>query len=115
MAVEDKPSMISLQSHIGWPAGAMDTAKAHGSPLGADEISKTKEILSIPADQSFWVQSEVLAYRGSTEGGSRRGERWRAHLENLERRGSAPAWEAATGGAEQWAASKAAHLRTGWG
>src|SRR6202046_4227420 len=30
MAVEDKPSLISLRSHIGWPApDAMDTAKAH--------------------------------------------------------------------------------------
>ena len=33
MAVEDKPSMISLRSHIGWPApDVMDTAAAHGSP-----------------------------------------------------------------------------------
>jgi hypothetical protein len=34
MAEEDKPSLIVLRSHIGWPApDVMDTAKAHGDPL----------------------------------------------------------------------------------
>ena len=92
MAVEDKPSMISLRSHIGWPApDAMDTAKAHGSPLGADEIAKTKEILGLPADQSFWVPDEVLAfYRGSTERGRRRREQWQARFETW--KGDRSAW-----------------------
>ena len=35
MAVEDKPSMILLRSHIGWPSPhKTDTADAHGSPAG---------------------------------------------------------------------------------
>jgi hypothetical protein len=50
MAVEDQPSMISLRSHIGWPApDVMDTAKAHGSPLGEEEIAKTKDDPRPPA------------------------------------------------------------------
>ncbi len=68
MAVEDKPSMISLRSHIGWPApGVMDTAAAHGSPLGDEEIAKTKSILGLPPEETFWVPEEVLDfYRAST-------------------------------------------------
>jgi transketolase len=61
MRVEDKPSMLILRSHIGWPApNATDTAAAHGSPLGEDEIRATKEILGLPADQDFYVPDDVL-------------------------------------------------------
>jgi transketolase len=63
MAVEDKPSLLVLRSHIGWPApNKTDTPEAHGNPLGADEVRATKEILGIPPDESFWVPDDVLAY-----------------------------------------------------
>jgi transketolase len=61
MANEDKPSMIVLRSHIGWPApDIMDTKEAHGNPLKPDEIRITKEILGLPPDESFWVPDAVL-------------------------------------------------------
>ncbi len=61
MAVEDKPSMILLRSHIGWPSPhKTDTAAAHGSPLGEDEIRETKAILGLPPDEQFWVPDEVV-------------------------------------------------------
>src|SRR5579872_2148147 len=48
MAVEDRPSMLVLRSHIGWPSpNKTDTAEAHGDPLGEDEIRRTKEILGL--------------------------------------------------------------------
>jgi transketolase len=98
MAVEDKPSMISLRSHIGWPApDVMDTAKAHGSPLGAEEIAKTKEILGLPADQSFYVPDEVLEfYRGSTGRGRTRRIEWQGRFDAW--KGDKAAWEAAQAG-----------------
>jgi transketolase len=104
MAVEDKPSMISLRSHIGWPApDAMDTARAHGSPLGDEEIAKTKEILGLPADKTFWVPDEVLAfYRGSTTRGRERREQWQARFD---------AW---TGDRSAWEAAQAGHGVAGW-
>ena len=38
-----------LRSHIGYPSPKFtDTAKAHGSPLGADEVAAVKEILGLP-------------------------------------------------------------------
>jgi transketolase len=67
MAVTDRPSLIVLRSHIGWPSPKFtDTAKAHGSPLGEDEIKRTKELLGLPPDQTFWVPDDVLAtYRNA--------------------------------------------------
>jgi transketolase len=63
MAVDDKPSMIILRSHIGWPSPhKTDTAEAHGSPLGEEEVKQTKAILGLPTDQTFWVPNEVIAY-----------------------------------------------------
>jgi len=98
MAVEEKPSMISLRSHIGWPApDVMDTAKAHGSPLGDEEIAKTKTILGLPADETFWVPDEVLAfYRSSTARGRRRREEWQERFDAWD--GDRSAWNAAQGG-----------------
>jgi transketolase len=62
MAVEDKPSLIILRSHIGWPAPhKTDTKEAHGEPLGEDEIRATKALLGLPPDETFWVPDEVVA------------------------------------------------------
>jgi transketolase len=61
MAVEDKPSLIVLRSHIGWPSPTLtDTNKAHGDPFPPDEIRATKELLGLPPDETFWVPDEVL-------------------------------------------------------
>ena len=62
MAEADRPSVVVLRSHIGWPSPKYtDTAHAHGSPLGEDEVRAVKEILGLPADQTFWVPDDVLA------------------------------------------------------
>jgi len=62
MAVEDRPTLVVLRSHIGWPSPRYtDTAYAHGSPLGKDEVAVVKEILGLPA-QDFFVPDDVLAY-----------------------------------------------------
>ena len=46
----DRPSLIVLRSHIGYPSPKVqDTAAAHGNPLGADEVARVKEILGLPA------------------------------------------------------------------
>jgi transketolase len=62
MAVEDKPSLIILRSHIGYPSPKYtDTEHAHGNPLGEDEVRVTKEILGLPPDEKFYVPDDVLA------------------------------------------------------
>ena len=76
-AVTDRPSFIRLRSHIAYPAPTkMDTSSAHGSPLGADEVAKTKEILGLPATD-FYVPDEVLAmYRAAGSAGRASAEAW---------------------------------------
>ncbi|HUR77739.1 MAG TPA: transketolase [Acidimicrobiales bacterium] len=69
MAVEDKPSMLLLRSHIGWPSpNKTDTAGAHGNPLGADEIKATKEILGLPVDEAFYAPMQVVEHYRLTQG-----------------------------------------------
>ncbi len=65
MAEEDRPSLIILRSHIGWPSpNKTDTAEAHGNPLGAEEIALTKARLGLP-NEDFYCPPEVLDwYRG---------------------------------------------------
>jgi transketolase len=63
MGVEDRPSLLLLRSHIGWPSPRYtDTSHAHGDPLGDDEVRATKEILGLPPEETFWVPDEVLHY-----------------------------------------------------
>ncbi|MBO0691958.1 MAG: transketolase [Acidimicrobiaceae bacterium] len=63
MAVEDKPSFLILRSHIGYPSPKFtDDHRAHGDPLGEDEIKVTKEILGLPPEEAFWVPDEVLEF-----------------------------------------------------
>ncbi|MEO5902917.1 MAG: transketolase [Gemmatimonadaceae bacterium] len=62
-AVTDKPSLIIVRSHIGFGSpNKHDTAEAHGSPLGADEIKLTKEALGYPSLEPFYVAPEALAH-----------------------------------------------------
>lgn len=58
----EHPSLIAIRTHIGFGSPAkQDTASAHGEPLGAQEILKTKENLDWPTEGSFLVADEVYA------------------------------------------------------
>jgi transketolase len=60
-AQEDQPTLIVLRTIIGDPAPTKrDTPKAHGEPLGKDEIAKTKAILNWPTEP-FHVAPEAYA------------------------------------------------------
>ena len=65
MAVEDRPSMLVLRSHIGYPSPEFtDSPKAHGDPFPPEEISRTKEVLGIPPGEAFYAPTDVVsAYR----------------------------------------------------
>ena len=79
-----KPSLIGCKTHIGFGSpNKQDTAKAHGSPLGDDEIAKVREIygwphapFDIPTEiQSAWA---AIGARGAAERDS-----WEARLNDL--------------------------------
>jgi transketolase len=81
--VEDKPSLIVVRSHIGWPSPRWtDTEQAHGNPLGEDDVRATKEILGLPPDRTFWVPDEVIdMYREAVPRGRRLNTAWRERLD----------------------------------
>jgi transketolase len=93
-----KPTLLVLRSHIGWPSPKLtDTATAHGSPFGAEEIAVTKKILGLPADQTFWVPDEVRSfYRQEVARGAAHRAEWTARFEAWS--GDREAWEAAQEG-----------------
>jgi transketolase len=63
MAVADRPSLIIVQTHIGFGSpNKQDSTKAHGSPLGEDEIRLTKEAYGWDPDKQFYVPDEALAH-----------------------------------------------------
>jgi transketolase len=62
----DRPSIIALRSHIGFPSpNKIDTGEAHGSPLGADEVKLVKGILGLDPERTFQVPDDVLAHTRS--------------------------------------------------
>jgi transketolase len=55
-AVEDRPSLIVLRTHIGYGSpNKQDTHSAHGSPLGEEEVRLTKEFYGWDPDARFLV------------------------------------------------------------
>jgi len=66
-AVEDRPSMIVMRTHIGYGSpNKQDSQKAHGSPLGEDEVRLTKEFYGWPPDEHFRVPEEALEHFRTT-------------------------------------------------
>ena len=59
----DRPSLIAVRSHIGFGSpNKQDTHKAHGSPLGEDEVRATKENYGWDPDKHFHVPDEALEH-----------------------------------------------------
>lgn len=55
----ERPSLIICRTHIGYGSPKQDSAKVHGSPLGADAMRATKETLDWPQEPTFFVPEEV--------------------------------------------------------
>jgi transketolase len=83
IAVQDKPSLIIVRTHSaqGSP-NKQDTAGAHGSPLGEEEIRLTKEAMGWPTDKPFYVPEDALAhFRQCIERGAEFQSEWTTRLE----------------------------------
>lgn len=79
----EKPSLIIARTHIGYGSpGKQDKASAHGAPLGADEVKRTKENLGWPLEPTFYIPDEVLRnFRQCVEKGRRSEEDWNRRFE----------------------------------
>jgi len=58
----DKPSIILIHSTIGFASPRAGTFAAHGEPLGAENVTKTKETLGWPLEPSFLIPDDARAY-----------------------------------------------------
>jgi transketolase len=74
----DRPSMIVVRSHIAYGAPhAVDTAKAHGAPLGEEEVRATKEVYGWDPDAHFYVPEQVYEHMTSVDRGNDLESAWK--------------------------------------
>jgi transketolase len=76
--VPERPSLIICRTHIAIGAPhKQDTAGAHGSPLGEDEIRLTKEGYGWPLEPAFHVPAQALEhFRASIPAGEAAEAEW---------------------------------------
>ncbi len=73
----ERPSLVVIRSHIAFGAPrAVDTAKAHGSPLGPEEVAATKKALGWDPERQFYVPDEVAAHMNRVERGQELERAW---------------------------------------
>lgn len=77
-AVTDKPSLITIKTIIGFGSpNKQGTSEAHGSPLGAEEVTLVKRAFGFPDDQDFFIPGDALEHlRGSIEVGATHEALW---------------------------------------
>lgn len=60
---DQRPSLIIVKSQIGYGSPhKQGSSKAHGEPLGADEVILTKRNLHWPSEEPFFVPEESLSF-----------------------------------------------------
>jgi transketolase len=76
--VTDRPSLIICRTTIGYGSpNRAGTSKAHGEPLGADEVKLTKQNLGWPLEPTFYIPDEALSnFRQAVEQGARAEQEW---------------------------------------
>jgi transketolase len=77
-----RPSLIVARTHIGYGSpNKQDSHKAHGEPLGEEEVRLTKEKLGWPLEPTFLIPEEVRhEFRKALDRGRRWEAEWREHL-----------------------------------
>ena len=78
---EGRPTLIVLDSHIGYGSPhKIDTAAAHGEPLGEEEVKLTKRAYGWPEDAKFLVPDGVMGAFDAGVGarGAEARRRWEA-------------------------------------
>ncbi len=74
----ERPSLILVHTHIGYGSpNKQDKCSAHGSPLGVDEVKRTKENLGWPVEPSFLIPKEAeLHFHKAIKQGEQSGKEW---------------------------------------
>ncbi len=106
-AETERPSFIAVRSHIAYPAPhAVDTAGAHGAPLGEDEVRAAKLAMGFDPERHFWVDERVYEHMRLADAGAAAEREWQARFD---------AWrEAHPALAEDWERAWSGRLADGW-
>jgi transketolase len=89
-----RPSLIICRTHIGYGSPKVDSAKAHGEPLGVREIELTRKTLGWPWVEPFYVPPEAVAqWRRAADTGRVAHEEWQMRYASYEREHGEPAAE----------------------
>ena len=104
----DKPSLIMLRTHIAFGSpNKQDSADAHGSPLGEEEVRLAKQRLGFPEADTFYVPEQVLdIFKKYTVRGKEAESNWRKKFEIY--RDKYPDL------AERWTDAVSGTLKDGW-
>src|SRR5699024_1723509 len=100
--VNDQPSLICCRTHIGFGSpNKQDSAAAHGSPLGEEEVKKTKKNMGWEFEEKFYIPDEALQhFREAEDKGEEVYENWQDTFGQYKEEYSAEA-DAFTAGVEQ--------------
>ena len=106
---DDRPSLIAVRTHLGFGSpNKQDSQKAHGAPLGPDEVRLTKEAYGWDPDRTFYVPADAAAhFRAAIPAGETLVAEWKARL--------AAYAEAEPARAAEFQRRLAGDLAQGWG
>ncbi|HTN06742.1 transketolase [Agriterribacter sp.] len=92
---KQRPSLIRVHTHIGFGSpNKVDTASAHGAPLGKEELRLVKEFFGFDPDKSFMVADDVLRfYREKGKAGVQKENDWNTLYRKYKQQYSAEAAE----------------------
>ncbi|GJQ52639.1 MAG: transketolase [Anaerolineaceae bacterium] len=81
--LDPRPSIIMCRTTIGYGApNRQGTSKAHGEPLGDEELNAAKENLGWPLEPRFFIPNDVLAfYRNALDAGRDMEDDWKKSFE----------------------------------
>jgi transketolase len=84
---EHRPTLIIVDSHIGWGSPKQDTPDVHGEPLGEEAVRETKRAYDWPEDAEFLVPDGVREHFADGIGarGRELREEWERLLEGFHR------------------------------
>lgn len=105
---DPRPSIICVKAVIGYGSpNKAGTSKAHGEPLGADEIKLTKQNLGWPSEEPFFVPEEALAnFRQCITRGAQQEADWQSKFAAYE--------SAHADKAQEWREWASGKLPDGW-
>lgn len=77
-----RPSLVLVRTHIGYGSPEQDSYKAHGSPLGEEDVATTKRNLGWPEQPPFLLPDDAMAhFRSALDRGKRGEDAWQRRFD----------------------------------